>query len=204
MLDRYYDFKIDTNIANIPNVYTSRTIIAVWPAKYLSAITERYKKLCKYVSINMYEARSGKHTDDKDFYKDYVEFIRDMDLSYEIDTPYILVDGDISVLLALKDAKINYILYSPLTACIAREIIGMDFAYTASEEVYKELCDTHSKLAFRHIMCDHPVDKLIRYNTGIIDSACIDIIDILMSDPDKINSNTIATRSFRYKSYDNE
>ena len=136
--------------------------------------------------------------------KDYVEFIRDMDLSYEIDTPYILVDGDVSVLLALKDAKINYILYSPLSACIAREIIGMDFEYTASEEAYKELCDTHSKLAFRHIMCDYPVDKLIRYNTGIIDSACIGIIDILISDPDKINSNTIATRSFRYKSYDNE
>ena len=50
MLDRHYDFKIDTNIANIPNVYTTRTIIAVWPAKYLSAITERSNKLFKYVN----------------------------------------------------------------------------------------------------------------------------------------------------------
>lgn len=204
MLNRYCDFKIDTNIANIPSIYTTRTIIAVWPAKYLSAIAERSNRLFKYVSINMYEVRSGKSTDDESFYKGYVDFIRNMDLSYEVDSPYILVDGDISVLLALKDAKINYILYSPLTACIAREIIDMDFEYTASEEAYKELCNTHTKLAFRHIMCDYHVDELLRYNTGIIDSTCIDVIDILMSDPSKITSDTIVTSSFKYRSDDNE
>lgn len=197
MLNKPCEFKIDTNMSNIPSVYTTRTIIAVWPAKYLDVIAKRSDKLFKYVSINTYKVRSGKSIDDEDFYKGYVDFISEIDLLYEIDTPYILVDGDVSVLLALKHAKINYILYTPLTAYIAREIIDMDFEYTASEEAYKELCNTHTKLAFRHIMCDDSVDVLLKYNTGIIDSPCIDIINILMSDPTRINSNTVVISSFK-------
>ena len=109
MLDRYYDFKIDTNTANIPNVYTTRTIIAVWPAKYLNAVTERSNKLFKYVSINMYEARSGRHTDDKDFYKD-VDLLKPV-----FKDGVLLRDDSLSDIRQRVLSQVNTKVLSPLT-----------------------------------------------------------------------------------------
>lgn len=185
---KFSDSKIIVNPNNMPYGFINRQIIAVWPTAHLDEIAERSDKLFKYVSLSMYKYRTGKRPWNNDFYKGYVDFITDIDSTAEIDTPYILIDGDIDVLKALHDAKMNYTLYTPMTVTTVMDRLSDRNCFINSYEEYNDITIKHNNLAFRHIMSDIPVDLFIIHNSGIIESSTIGLADIALFNRNNINN----------------
>ena len=179
---RFSDSKIIINPNNLPTRFTNRQIIAVWPPNFLDEIAERSNKLFKYVSLDMYKNRTGNSFRDEGFYEGYVDFISSIDATPEIDTPYILIDGYGDVLEALRETKMNYILYTPMTVYSITKPYGLD------PDQFNDIMVSQTNVSFMHIMSNIPVDLFIINNIGLMQSAIMGILDIAIHDREELNN----------------
>ena len=179
---RFSDSKIIINPNNLPTRFTNRQIIAVWPPNFLDEIAERSNKLFKYVSLDMYKNRTGNSFSDEGFYEGYVDFISSIDATPEIDTPYILIDGYGDVLEALRETKMNYILYTPMTVYSITKPYGLD------PDQFNDIMVSQTNVSFMHIMSNIPVDLFIINNIGLMQSTIMGILDIAIHDREELNN----------------
>ena len=134
-----------------------------------------------YLSICI-KNRTGNSFRDEGFYEGYVDFISSIDATPEIDTPYILIDGYGDVLEALRETKMNYILYTPMTVYSITKPYGLD------PDQFNDIMVSQTNVSFMHIMSNIPVDLFIINNIGLMQSAIMGILDIAIHDREELNN----------------